>query len=174
MAVNVEIKGLAELQAQLKRLAETGIAKSCTRWLVTWGMRISADTQRRLQRGGRGRFTGRLANSYSSYPASSEGGVEITQRNAEVILRVGSNVAYARYVEGWPRAPRRHFLPYKGHPGFVRWARSVAKVPWSAIRRGGMMVGGQKSIRPALGPALEQNIPLMNSQIDRLLDTAVE
>ena len=173
-ATSVEIQGLGELRKQLKQIAERGIIDAIEPWFVKIGAKISADAMQRLTRPGGGRFTGRLANSLGHIPATTKGGVETIKGKDSIELRVGTNVKYARFVEGWPHPPRRHFLPYKGHPNFVKWSRRIRGTPWSEIRRegGGLMVGGKKSIRPFLLPALKQNIPFINTQLEKALETA--
>jgi len=167
---SVRIEGLTELKKQLNEIAEQGLTNALNRWLVKMGKQIASDADRRLQRGGKGRFTGRLAHSLGHYPATSAGGVETIRSKSAVVLQVGTNVKYGKYVEGWPRAPRRHFLPYAGHPDFADWSRRVRGTPLSEIRRGGLMVGGEKSIRPFLLPALIENIPHMNAELTKALE----
>ena len=169
-ASSITIVGLSELKKQLNQIAERGISDALNRYLIKMGMRIAASASSKLQRGGKGRFTGRLASSLDHEPANKEGGVETLRSKSAITLQVGTNVEYGKYAEGWPRAPRRHFLPYAGHPDFVTWSKRIRRTPLSEIRRGGLMVGGPKSIRPFLLPALIENISYMNSQLETALE----
>jgi len=172
-STKVELKNLKELLKQIAEIADKELLDRLDTWLVKIGMKIAGDASRKLTRPGGGRFTGRLANSLLNVPATTQGGVETIRQKGSLELRVGTNVKYAKFVEGWPRPPRRHFLPYKGHPDFVLWSHRIRGTPWREIRKGGgLMVGGKKSIRPFLGPALKENIAYINAQLQKALETA--
>jgi len=156
------MKNADDLEKQLIAIADQEIPARLYKFFGRHGLNIVGDAQRALHRGGRGRFTGRLATSY---------GVEVAISPGQVEMRAGTNVEYAKFVEGYPQPPRRHFLPYRGHPAFATWARRVARVPARTLQKGGMMVGGPKSVRPHFIPSIKKNWPILESEVSKALDT---
>ena len=198
--ISASIKGMPKLRRDIKRFGAEVVPERMKAWLALWGLKMSNDMKRRLSRGGKGRYTGTLANSM---------GFKVYDEGANIVMKVGSNargdgpVSYAGYVEGWPTIPRRHYLPFYGHDEFADWARRVAGLRASQIdmtrgggsrRAGGrrattktrrttarvihwrdqkkirgMMVGGPKSIRPSILPAVRANVPLMAKDVRNIL-----
>lgn len=111
-----------------------------------------------------GRASGRLANSYA-HKIKTTGTVTETT--------IGPGAKHGKYVEGYPTAPRRHFVSFKTAPGLLEWAmrhmgtiysvRVSKNTGKSYVSRkridlnlgGGMMVGGEASTTPHLGPAMQ-------------------
>ena len=99
---------------------------------------------------------------------------------------IGPGVDYAKYVEGYPQAPRRHFVSFKTAPGLLEWAmrhmgtiysvRISKNTGKSYVSRkridldlgGGMMVGGEAGTTPHLGPAMQTAGP---KAMARLIDS---
>lgn len=198
-ASRINIRGLSECLRQIERVRTELVPRRLWRWLDAWGLRMETDVQGILRRG-YGRSSGRLANSYT-HEVGKTGGDRIE-------LRVGTNTPYAKYVEGVPTIPRRHFLPFRGHKNFADWARRTLglrpsqidtslpkphskRPPMGSGRKGavrmshfvtrqtnwrdkkkirGLTVGGPKSIRPALLPSFNRNMPLMAQDAGRMLD----
>jgi len=115
---------MTDVRKRLKRYTDKELPERLNRWLHVWGLKIVGDAQRRLTRAHGGRDTGRLAGSIAAQN-------EI--RGSRVEMRVGTNTKYARWVEGYPTVPRRHFLPFAGHPDFAGWAHRRLKLSWAQI-----------------------------------------
>lgn len=86
-----------------------------------------------------GRATGRLANSYAHRIKTVGTVIEGT---------IGPGVHHAKYVEGYPQPPRRHFT---SAPGLIEWV-------WRHLHKRvtGMIVGGAQGTTPHLGPAMRE------------------
>jgi hypothetical protein len=121
---------------------------------------IKTAAQRRLvfrtsAEGPGGRSDGHLANSIVV------SGLRSTP--TLISVRVGPGVAYARYVEGYPQAPRRHFLSFKTAPDLMRWLlKHNVDVPPNAK---GWMVGGPRSVTPFMRPAADEIAPKLIPQL---------
>jgi hypothetical protein len=104
--------------------------------------------RRRPGRGLGGRATGHLANSYTH---------ELQRSGQDIEVIIGTGVKYAKYVEGQPRPPKRHFVKFSTAPDLFTWLiRHGVEVPHSAK---GWMVGGEKSVTAHLGPAFHEVAP---------------
>lgn len=88
-----------------------------------------------------GRATGYLSHSITHNGPKISGGY--------MEGRWGTNVKYAKFVEGYPRPPRRHFVPFSIAPDLERWARRHG-----IEARGGLIVGGIDSTTPFLQPTI--------------------
>lgn len=124
------------------------------------GVDMVSETKGRLKwryekgKGLGGRATARLANSYNSV---------LTREGPWTVLTVGSGVKYAPYVEGYPKAPRRHYLSFATAPEFKVWLeRHGVDVPDGAK---GWMTGGEGATTPHLGPAANKVLPKAVNQI---------
>lgn len=141
------------------RVEQTGRAMMM---LERVGVDMVSKTSERLKwryskgKGKGGRYTGLL----------SEYRFELERNGEEVTLTVGTGVKYAKYVEGWPEPPRRHFLPFSVAPDFKVWLeKHGVKVPDSAK---GWMTGGEEATTPHLGPAADQVLPKAIPQLIEL------
>lgn len=126
---------------------------------------VKSDASSRLKwrsrtgRGQGGRATGRQADAIC-FDVRTRGGVSEA--------RIGSGTKYGRFVEGFPKAPRKHYVPFKTAPGLRDWARhhgiiftgkdGRARAAW---RGKGMIVGGESSTTPFLEPAVKAKAPRM-------------
>ena len=98
-----------------------------------------------------GRASGRLANSYAHTIKTVGTTTETT---------IGPGVDYAKYVEGYPQAPRRHIC---AAPGLLEWYwRHTGK------RATALWVGGEAGTTPHLGPAMQTAGP---KAMARLIDS---
>ncbi len=98
-----------------------------------------------------GRATGRMANSIRHEPARPQWWGDTLD------LTVGVGVKYAKYVEGYPRFPRRHFVPFAVAPGLKLWlARHGVEVKEGSK---GIMTGGAISGTKFFEPAANEVLP---------------
>jgi hypothetical protein len=85
-----------------------------------------------------------------------------------IVLQVGAGVPYAKFVEGWPTPPRRHFVPFAVAPDYRRWLYlHGVDVPKNAK---GWMAGGPNSSTPFLRPAFQQNAPRMIQDVQAAMN----
>lgn len=138
--------GIRRFQAEQQTRAMTALER--------FAVQLESKTKERLKwrrrkgRGLGGRATGHLANSYTH---------EINRQGQDIEVTIGTSVQYARFVEGVPVAPRRHFVPFSTAPGLLEWLmRHGVNVPDSAR---GWVVGGTDSCTPHLGPAFREVAP---------------
>lgn len=106
---------------------EGAMMRNVKAWLDKWGTFMVGRARSKLTRGGGGRDTGRLAASIAH---------KVTGTADRVQMTVGTNLEYAKFVEGFPKVPRRHFMPFAGHPAFASWAVRRLKLSWSQIAKG--------------------------------------
>lgn len=96
-------------------------------WVWRTSRLLQGEAQRRAPRS-----TGLLAKSiqaFLSWPTSV----------------VSVNVPYARFVEGYPVATRRHFVSWHRHPSMERWARRHGfdtRRKDGSVSKGGLWVWG--------------------------------
>lgn len=98
------------------------IEKKLKGWMFRTARGIQTYAQRKAPR-----FTGLLARGIKTYLAFP-------------ITTVAVNIKYAKFVEGCPKATKRHFVSWVGNPSFERWARRVYGADTS--KPGGLLVWG--------------------------------
>lgn len=101
---------------------EQDIKNALTRWMNFTCLSIEGEAKRNVPR-----YTGGLGRSIASY-------VEFP------VSTVAINNAYAKYVEGYPQATRKHFVSWTHNASFERWARR--KYGADTSRPGGLLVWG--------------------------------
>lgn len=156
MKVTGEDEVRKNIESQLKRMGSKARG-----WLVRWCVKVTAEARRKLtwreEGEGGGRFTARLSRSITHV---------IGESPKEITAKVGTDVKYARYVEGWPKTPKRHFVPFSKAPDLYRWAvRHGVEV--GDRFKGGLQVGGVAF--PFLRPTIEDLYPAMVRDIVKAL-----
>jgi len=155
-------QGIKRYTAEQQRAAQSVIYKgahdiqSAARKRLVW---------RRGVDGPGGRFTARLAGS-----------IAVNIKDRGLAADIGPGVKYARFVEGYPTPPKRHFVPFDVAPGLREWLERHGVIAKSKVktsffqnvmqflgifrgRRPGWMVGGPKSSTPFMRPAAEEQLP---------------
>lgn len=138
--------GIARYTREQQRRATTAMMRGANE--------VKNAAQRRLvfrtsKAGPGGRSDGTLARSIAARLEKST--------PTEISAVVAPGVSYARYVEGYPTPPRRHFLPFAVAPDLMRWLDKHGIIVPAKAK--GWMVGGPQSSTPYLRPAADEVIP---------------
>ena len=150
--------GIKKLNREQHRRAVSAITKGM--------MHVKDKAKNRLKwrtskAGPGGRATGALQQSIHD---------KTTAKPNAITGEVSTKLKYAQYVEGYPKPPRRHFVPFRVAPGLRSWAkRHNLPGRWWGQSSKGMIVGGPKSSTPFLRPAFKENVKKIHRDIEKAL-----
>jgi len=150
--------GARQFTAMQHRRAVAAITKGAIRMKQTAKSKL---VWRSSKAGPGGRASGALERSIHD---------KTVGRPGLIVGTVSTNAEHAQFVEGIPKPPRRHFVPFSIAPGLRQWAkRHNVPARWWGAQAKGMMVGGPKSSTPFMRPAWKERIDSVRHDIERAL-----